>query len=238
MFNNGIFLPVIIIAGIAYSTLAKKLTIPAALTGGMLACLIYIAAGYTGVAMMSLFFIMGSAATSWQKHKKQPFATSAETKNGRSVLQVLANAGAAGIAGIVILFYPSLTYLMLPAMAAAFASASADTLSSELGTVYGKRFFNIVSFRPDRCGMDGVISLEGTVIGIGGSCIIAAIYALGYGWNINFYFIVIAGTIGNLTDSILGAVLERKGRIGNDMVNFLNTLTAMLVLLMLEMFFI
>ncbi|WP_431291760.1 DUF92 domain-containing protein [Pedobacter sp. P26] len=238
MLNSSIFLPVIIIAGIAYSILAKKLTILAALTGGTLACLIYIAAGYTGVAMMSLFFIMGSVATSWQKHKKQSFATIAETKNGRSVLQVLANAGAAGLAAIVILFYPSFTYLMLPAMAAAFASATADTLSSELGMVYGKRFFNIISFQPDRCGMDGVISLEGTVIGIGGSCIIAAIYALGYEWNINFCFIVIAGTVGNLTDSILGAVLERKEIIGNNMVNFLNTLIAVLVMLILEIIFI
>jgi len=238
MFNNGIFLPIIIIAGIAYSVLAKKLTVPAALTGGILACLIYFAVGYTGVAMMSMFFILGSAATSWQKYKKLANATRVETENGRSVLQVLANAGAAGIAGIVILSYPSFDYLALPAMAAAFASAIADTLSSELGMVYGKQFFNIVSFRSDRCGMDGVISLEGTLIGILGSGMIAAIYALGYGWNMNFYFIVIAGTVGNLTDSILGAVLERKGIIGNDMVNFLNTLTAALVVLVMKIIFI
>lgn len=231
-------MPIIIIAGIAYSVLAKKLTVSAALTGGILACLIYFAVGYTGVAMMSLFFILGSAATSWQKYKKLANATRVETENGRSVLQVLANAGAAGIAGIVILSYPSFDYLALPAMAAAFASATADTLSSELGMVYGKQFFNIVSFRSDRCGMDGVISLEGTLIGILGSGMIAAIYALGYGWNMNFYFIVIAGTVGNLTDSILGAVLERKGIIGNDMVNFLNTLTAALVVLVMKIIFI
>lgn len=234
MVNSFIFLPFIITGGMAYSILAKKLTVPAAFTGAILGCLIYLAAGYTGVAMMSTFFILGSAATSWQRLKKQGAATVAETKNGRTVLQVLANAGAAGMAAVVGLFYPSFTYLILPAMAAAFASATADTLSSELGMVYGKRFFNIVSFRPDRCGMDGVISLEGTLVGIVGSCIIAAIYAVGYGWSMNFSFIIIAGTVGNLTDSILGAVLERKGMIGNNMVNFLNTLTAILVLLVLH----
>jgi uncharacterized protein (TIGR00297 family) len=104
--------------------------------------------------------------------------------------------------------------------------------------VYGKRFFNIISFRADRCGMDGVISLEGTLIGIAGSCIIAAIYALGSGWDINFCFIVIAGTIGNLTDSILGALFERKGKIGNDAVNFLNTLAAALVMVLLAILFL
>jgi uncharacterized protein (TIGR00297 family) len=234
MFNNGIFLPIIIMAGMAYSILAKKLTVFAAFTGAILACLIYFAAGYTGVAMMSTFFILGSAATSWQRHKKQYAATIAETKNGRTAMQVLANAGVAGMAAIVILFYPSLTYLMLPAMAAVFASATADTLSSELGMVYGKRFFNIISFKPDHCGMDGVISLEGTLIGILGSCIIAVIYALGYEWNMNFCFIVVAGTIGNLIDSILGATLERKGIIGNNTVNFLNTLAAVLVVLVME----
>jgi uncharacterized protein (TIGR00297 family) len=84
--------------------------------------------------------------------------------------------------------------------------------------------------------MDGVISLEGTLIGIAGSCIIAGIYALGWGWSISFFFIVLAGTLGNLTDSILGAVLERKGLIGNDVVNFLNTLTAAIVIVLLEVF--
>lgn len=236
MFNSGIFLPIIIISGIVYSILAKKLTVLAAFTGGILAYLIFIAAGYPGIAMMTTFFILGSAATSLYRYKKQAFASSEEEKKGRNAMQVLANAGAAAIAGVVTLFYPQLTYLMLPALGAAFASATADTLSSELGMVYGKRFFNVISFKPDRCGMDGAISLEGTLIGIAGSCIIAGIYAIGWGWNISFFFIVLAGTLGNLADSILGAVLERKGMIGNDAVNFLNTLTAAVVVVLLEVF--
>jgi uncharacterized protein (TIGR00297 family) len=238
MFSNGILLPIIIISGMVYSILARKLTVTAAFTGGILAVIIFSAASYTGFAMMTTFFILGSFATSWQKHKKQAFALREETGKGRNALQVLANAGAAAVAGILILFYPRLDYLMLPAMAAAFASATADTLSSELGMVYGRRFFNVISFRPDNCGMDGVISLEGTLIGIGGSGIIAGIYALGWGWDISFLFIVLAGTVGNLTDSVLGAVLERRGMIGNDVVNFLNTLAAMGVMVVLILLFL
>jgi len=237
MFNSVIFLPVIVLAGMAYSILAEKLTVIAAFAGAILACLIYFAAGYTGVAMMTTFFILGSAATSWQRNKKQISATITETRNGRTALQVLANAGVAGIAAVVMLFYPSLNYLMLTAMAAAFASATSDTLSSELGMLYGRRFFNVISFRPDRCGNDGVISLEGTLIGVAGSIIIAAIEALGSGWNMNFCLIIIAGTAGNLTDSILGAVLERRGIIGNNMVNFLNTLTAALLVIVMKIIF-
>ncbi|WP_439458156.1 DUF92 domain-containing protein [Pedobacter sp. GSP4] len=229
-------MPIIIIAGMAYSIMAKKLTVIAALMGAVLALIIFSAAGFTGLIMMTTFFILGSAATSWQRQKKEAFVSKVETKKGRNAMQVLANAGAAALAGLVLVFYPNLAFLMLPAMAAAFASATADTLSSELGMVYGKRFFNVISFKTELCGMDGVVSLEGTLIGIIGSGIIAGIYALGWGWNINFLFIVVAGTIGNLTDSVLGAVLERKGIIGNDVVNFLNTVVAagiMLVLLLL-----
>ena len=237
MCNDALFLPLIIIAGMAYSILAKKLTILAAFTGGILACLIFVASGYTGVAMMTTFFILGSVATSWQRRKKHAFADSQENRIGRSASQVFANAGIAAIAGLLIILFPQLANLLLPAMAAAFASATADTLSSELGMVYGKRFLNIITFKADYCGMDGVVSLEGTLIGIAGSCIIALVYAIGFGWDIGLVFIVIAGTVGNLTDSILGALLERKGLLGNNTVNFLNTLAAALAVMLLNSLF-
>lgn len=233
MFNGDIPMYIIIASGMTYSILAKKLTLMAAFTGGLLAFIIYSASGYPGLAMMSTFFILGSAATTWHQSIKKACVHQKETEKCRNVWQVLANAGAAAIAGIIILFFPQLNYFMFPAIAAAFASATSDTLSSELGMVYGKRFFNIISFKPDHCGMDGVISLEGTLIGIAGSCIISIIYAFGWGWDISFLLIVLAGTLGNLTDSVLGALLERKAIVGNNGVNFLNTLAAMLVMLLM-----
>jgi len=235
--NSGIFLPIIIFSGMAYAILAKKLTVQAAVTGGILACLIYLASGYIGVAMMTAFFISGSVATSWQRNKKQAFLIEEETGKGRTSSQVLANAGVSALAAVIIMFFPGLRSTMLLVIAAAFASATADTLSSELGMLYGKRFFNIITFKTDRCGMDGVISLEGTLIGVAGSCIIATLYGLGFGWDINIAFIVIAGTIGNLTDSVLGALLERKGIIGNDIVNFLSTLSAGVAVGLLQVLF-
>jgi uncharacterized protein (TIGR00297 family) len=236
MFNGNTLLALIIIAGITYSITAKKLTVAAALTGGAVAYLVFTGAGFTGIAMMTSFFILGSAATSWQQSKKQDFSVADEIKTGRTTGQVLANAGVAGIVGIAVLFYPQLCYLLVPMIAASFASATADTLSSELGTVYGRRFFNIITLKPDQRGLDGVISLEGSLIGIAGSCIIAVIYAIGFGRGMNVIFIVIAGTAGNMSDSILGALLERKQIIGNNAVNFLNTLIAALVMLLLVYF--
>ncbi|WP_184543056.1 DUF92 domain-containing protein [Mucilaginibacter sp. FT3.2] len=232
MFNSNILLALIVIAGITYSVTAKKLTFAAALTGGLVAYLVFAGARFTGIAMMTTFFILASAATSWQVHIKESFNIEAEHKSGRTSGQVLANAGVAAITGILVLFYPQLRHLLVLMMAAGFASATGDTLSSELGTVYGRRFFNIISLKPEQRGLDGVISLEGTLIGIAGSCIIAVIYAIGFGWELNVIWIVVAGTAGNLSDSVLGALLERKNIIGNNVVNFLNTLIAALVMLL------
>jgi uncharacterized membrane protein len=56
--------------------------------------------------------------------------------------------------------------------------------------------------------------------------LIAVIYFIAYGQPALAAWIVLAGFIGNLTDSLLGASLERKGWLHNDQVNFLNTLIA------------
>lgn len=233
MLAHYIPLALILIAGIGYSVSARKLTVVAALTGALVACLVFVGAGYTGVAMMTTFFILGSAATSWQHHQKQNFTTAEEHKSGRTAGQVLANAGVAAIAGILVLIFPVYAPVWVLMMAASFASATADTLSSELGTIYGRRFFNVITWKPDQRGLDGVISLEGTLIGIGGCIIIAVVYAISFSWDSRLFSIIIAGTMGNLTDSVLGATLERRGYIGNNMVNFFNTLTAALIMLLI-----
>ncbi len=223
------YLPLLLIltAIIIISVKTEKLTLTGALTGGAIAILIFIGAGYTGICMLAAFFILGTASTIWKKQEKQQFK-SATDHTKRNSGQVLANGGVAAIAGILAWFMPEQTELLKIMMAASLASAMADTLSSELGMVYGRRFYNIITFKKDERGLDGVISIEGTLIGLAGSTIIAIVYALGFGWNNGFLIIIIAGTVGNLSDSVLGALLERKHYLNNDAVNFLNTLIAAL----------
>jgi uncharacterized protein (TIGR00297 family) len=210
------------------SVKTRKLTLSAAIAGGIIGLIIFVGAGYTGIAMLSAFFIFGTAATVWKRKEKQQSKLAKDQSTERKANQVLANAGISVITGILICVIPAWAELFRLMMAASLASAMADTLSSELGMFYGQRFYNVITLKSDRRGLDGVISLEGTLIGIAGSILIAAIYAIGFGWKITGLFVVIAGTIGNLSDSVLGALLERKHYISNDMVNFLNTFIAAL----------
>lgn len=220
------FIGLLLIAGAVASATMRKLTIAGAITGTLIGLLVFAGAGYIGLAMLVAFFVLGTAATSWKKEEKRAVKSHQDQSVRRNSGQVLANGGVAAITGLLAIIFPSQAVLFVVMMAASLASATADTLSSELGMVYGRRFYNVITWQKEAKGLDGVISLEGTVIGIIGSALIATIYSLGYGWNINFLFIVIAGTAGNLTDSILGALLERKRYLNNDAVNFLNTMVA------------
>ncbi|HEX9512211.1 MAG TPA: DUF92 domain-containing protein [Puia sp.] len=219
--------------GAVYSVVARKLTVMAALTGVALALCIYAGAGFTGIGMMAFFFLAGSAATSWKLKWKQQQGLAENEKGTRTAMQVMANAGVPAIIGLIESLYtnPGLPVMM----AAAFAAATADTLSSELGNVYGSRYYNILSFKRDQRGLNGVVSLEGTLCGLVGSILIAFIFAAAFEWNARVMVIIIlAGTIGNITDSLLGATLERKHWIGNNAVNFLNTVIAALSVLVLK----
>jgi len=228
IYNTMLFFLLTLLLSIAalITVMANKLTITAAVTGVLVALLIFKGSGYTGLVLMAAFFMLGTLATSLGIQQKQKLGIAEVNKGKRNAAQVLANAGVAallGFGGLIFTQYQLLCSLMI---AASFSSATADTLSSELGNIFGKRFYNILSFKKDTRGLNGVISLEGTLCGLAGSIIIATIYALGNGFDTGFVIVVIAGTIGNLFDSLLGATLERNGAIKNNAVNFLNTLIA------------
>lgn len=229
MFSNYFGVLIILTVVAFVSVKANKLTATGAVTGWFAGLLVFAGAGYAGVAMVATFFVLGTGATSRGIHIKKKLGLAEKNKGRRTSAQVLANAGAAAILGVLAWLHPAEAELFRIMMAAALASAAADTLSSELGIIYGKNFYNIVSFKKDTRGLDGVVSLEGTLSGIAGSVAVAAVHAVFFGTDVSFLFIIIAGTVGNLSDSILGATLERRGFLGNDAVNFLNTAIAALI---------
>jgi uncharacterized protein (TIGR00297 family) len=228
MFSNY-WLAVSILAVVAVlSVRTGKLTATAGLTGFIVGLLIFAGAGFTGVTMLAVFFLLGTIATSWGMRKKQRLGLAENDKGQRKAGQVIANAGVAAILGLLAITLPDLMIFCRIMMAASFASAAADTLSSELGVLYGKKFYNIITFKKDTRGLDGVVSFEGTMLGVLGSICIALVFSISLGFSIQFFLIVIAGTVGNVVDSVLGATVERKHHFNNNAVNFLNTAIAAL----------
>jgi uncharacterized protein (TIGR00297 family) len=260
MHNLDFLVLLFLVAGAAASARWKKLTPAAAVTGAICGCAIYMGDGFRGLALLALFFILGTAATGWGTSPHQ---------STRHAGQVIANGGIAAIAGLLALFFPAARQLFTLLLAASLSSATADTLSSELGMVYGRRFFNILTLKADERGLDGVISLEGLLLGAIGSALVAAVFVIipappassffvvpgphhqqptllpsndhallsndhaflstGHAVLSNshaFLILLIAGTVGNLADSLLGALFERRGLLSNDQVNILNTLIA------------
>jgi uncharacterized protein (TIGR00297 family) len=221
---------IILLAIVAVALLcvkAGKLTLLAAEMATLVGFLIALGAGPGGLLLLAIFFVLGVKATSHKKHLKMvPGAAHPERRNAG---QVFANGGVAAIAALLAELDPAREDLYFVMLAASLASATADTLSSELGMLYGRRFFNIITLKKEPKGLDGVISLEGTLLGAAGALVIAVAFAFFTYRGMNVLFVFIAGIIGNLADSVLGATLERRRYIGNDAVNFLNTLLAALV---------
>ncbi len=215
--------------GMVYSVRAGKLTMGAAGTGGALGLLIFLGSGFSGLALLALFFGLGTTASSWRVAYKRRLGLAEENRGRRTAGQVVANAGVAGLLGLLAWLLPPSAPLAHLMLAGSFAAATADTLASELGNVYGRRYYNILTLRPDARGLNGVVSLEGTALGLAGTAALAAAYCLGFGWGPAFGWLLVAGTAGNLVDSVLGATLERRGVLSNNAVNFLNTLTGALV---------
>jgi uncharacterized protein (TIGR00297 family) len=114
--------------------------------------------------------------------------------------------------------------LFVLAYVASVATAAADTCSSETGKAYGRRTFLITTLRPVPPGTEGAVSLEGTLGGLLGAALIAAVGALGglYAWALAPP-VALAGLAGSLAESVIGTWAERRGWLDNDQLNALNT---------------
>lgn len=185
--------------------------------------------GWQGFLLLLAFFVIGSACTKLG-YKRKAAQNLAQEKGGRrGARHAFANAGVATACALfaALTDYPVLFGL---GFAAAFATAAADTASSEIGQLLGKRTFLITTFRPVPRGTEGAVSLEGTLAGVAASLVIAALGALLglYPW-VGVLAIVVAAFVGTTFESVVGAALEKRQLLDNEALNFLNTLVGALV---------
>ncbi|MGH9511772.1 MAG: DUF92 domain-containing protein [Terriglobales bacterium] len=183
--------------------------------------------GSSALAGLLAVFAMAWLGTKIGYQKKLRLGT-AEEAAGRTGFQILANLGVA--AGCAILYAFTGKAIFLFAIAASLSEAAADTVSSEMGQLSGEKTRLITDWREVNPGTDGGVTLFGTVSGLLAAAVVTSVCGVGgmISWN-RIGISILAAFCGMIADSFLGALLERRKLVNNDMVNFLGTLIAALI---------
>ena len=222
----------------------KAATGPAAACGAMICLLLTVWTGsysgsllHTALTPLILLFVLTFSATRMGRQRKTS-AGLAEHRTGRNAAQIIANlsvaAASSSLMGIGILRgclpHTMPTYLAGGVALAALAEATADTVSSEIGQAFGGHPLLITTLQRVEPGTDGAISLKGTAAGIAAGAFVvwAGAWALRLGIR-DASIVLLAACAGLFFDSLLGATIERRGGLGNDLVNFTSTLFAAVV---------
>jgi len=228
--GNALVAPKLWVAGAitlafaGFGRLVRGVTSSGAVAGAAVCLGLFAGSGWAGFVGLCAVFFLTWAATRFGYAHKQKLGT-AESRSGRTAAQVLANLGVATGFGLAFALFRESRLLL--AVGAALAEAAADTVSSEIGQAIGGRPRLVTTWSVVPPGMDGAVSVAGTAAGMGAALIVAMCYAWAgvLGWR-GVLVCSIAGIAGTLADSVLGATIERRGRLGNNAVNLCSTLVA------------
>ena len=178
----------------------------------LLATLIFGFGGWAWTIPILTFFLLSSLLSKVGKRRKAQFENVFEKGNQRDHGQVIANGGIAGLMmiGYMFLGTPMLYVMYLGSLAA----ATADTWATEIGTLARGKPRLITNLKPVAAGTSGAISLLGTVSGMIGAALIGLCGVFfpeiseANGAAPILLAAIIAGLVGNITDSFLGATLQ------------------------------
>ncbi|MBE3141087.1 MAG: DUF92 domain-containing protein [Thermoplasmata archaeon] len=166
--------------------------------------------GWKWAVLLLAFFVSSSALTRLFGKKKASLNEKFEKGGTRDIGQVLANGAIASIFAGLHFFFPAASWTWV-VFAASLAAVNADTWATELGILSPSLPRLITSWKPMERGTSGAISLYGTLAAAGGAALIALLGALlgpaGHVWA-NLEIIIIAGLLGSLFDSFLGATVQ------------------------------
>jgi uncharacterized protein (TIGR00297 family) len=224
--------------------LMRFATVPATVLGVIIGVLVFFFAHWPGYLLLVLFVVAGSGLSrvGWDRKAK---LGAAESHGGRRGIEnVAANLG---VPAICCLIYPASgghgAFLM--AYAGAVVAALADTVSAEIGVLSVAQPVLITTRKAVPHGTNGAVSPLGF-----GAAALSCVAAAALAWSDGFFalalsegssrsartmaiaagILVIAGMLGTVVDSILGATIEdRVAGVGKGAVNFVCTLTGALV---------
>lgn len=165
--------------------------------------------GWAAACPIIMFFAAASVISKFADPRRRT-ATLEGKGSTRDAEQVLANGGIA--AGLVLLGLVVHDARIYQAYVGALAAAGADTIATEIGTVYGRTPRLITSGRVVAGGTSGAVTLAGMLGAFGGSGLVAlsAVFWLGGGVVASLGAPILAGVCGSLIDSILGSSVQAR----------------------------
>jgi uncharacterized protein (TIGR00297 family) len=197
--------------------------------------------GWQGYIIILSYLIVGSGVTRIGKDIKEAKGIAEKRDGARGPENLWGSAATGAVCAIGQAIAPNPLWLL--AYVASLSTKLADTTASEIGKAYGKSTFLITTLKPVTAGTEGAVSLEGTIAGIIGSLVIAAI-----GWAVglltspwDLLWCAIAAFIATNIESLIGATLQEKYEwLTNELVNGINTTIgaaiAVLIVQLLQIF--
>ena len=211
-----------------YSKLVSR---SGAIGGFVVGTLIYFFLDWRGSVVLVTFFVLGTLVTKVKYKEKAAKGIAQEDQGRRGAKHAFANCLTGLILGLLTWLSMmssdrgNFPFLFLLGYTAAFATALADTASSEIGQAYGRTTVLLTNWKRVPPGTEGAVSLEGTLAGIMASVILAlvAFWVRAISFPQEILIVVVAAFIGNVLESIIGSTIEKLPFVTNEVTNFLNT---------------
>lgn len=226
---------VVLVAAIGVYTYRKDmLNAAGAFTAFVMGALIVLFTNFLWLLLLFALLGLGSAATRFRFKEKQRAKVSEKAGGRRSTRNVVANGLAPAILAV---FAPLIATTWGPDVAtvayvSAIAVAAADTFASEFGSL-AKNVYLITTFRKVPAGVDGGVSLPGTIAALAGGIVMSLLGAALLGWfglgdirmtvtPLSLALPAAMGFLGCQVDSILGATLEGEGLFTKEETNLVS----------------
>jgi uncharacterized protein (TIGR00297 family) len=196
------FLASALVAGLAW--LRRSLSASGAAAAIAVGTAVWAGGGAAWFAVLMTFFVTSTALAPVGRAAKE--ATKREFSKGdrRDALQVLANGGVGAAAAALFAWHgcPGFAALFVGAL----ATANGDTWATELGVLSRREPISLVTLRRVPRGTSGAVSPLGLLATVSGAAAVA-VPLLSPRW---IAIAAVAGLVGSLADSLLGATLQTR----------------------------
>ncbi len=209
---------------------ARIADISAMLSATLLGVVIIISSNIRWFFILLAFFLLGGLFTRYKYDYKLAHGI-AEAKGGvRGYKNVFSNSLAALSLAMIYRIFPAYDPFLISAFLGSVATATGDTLASEIGQTCRGEPRMITTFKKVAAGTDGGISGLGEFAALFGAGVIALLSFLFIQNDLSLIIAVIAGGfIGTNIDSVLGATLQQKRYLSNNGVNLVATISGALI---------